>query len=75
MKGKALANLRRTCGRYGIVPTPYVLTGVVRDYHLPQKAGITIETWRGTYETKAVAIKRFKITERHGDYDKIKAVC
>ena len=74
LKSKPLTHLCRVCGRYGIVPTSYVLTGVVRDQHIPQKTGIVTETWRGTYETKPVAIKIFKITEGRRDYDKIKTV-
>ena len=72
-KSRALTLLRKACGRYGIVPTSYVLTGVVNDGHLPQKNGITTETWRGTYRTKTVAIKKFKIPKGE-EYDKIKAV-
>jgi len=74
LRSRALDNLRRICGRYGVVPTPYVLTGVVKDGLFPQKSGIVTETWRGTYETKPVAIKIFKITEGYKDYCKIKTV-
>ena len=72
-KSKALTFLRKACGRYGIVPRSYVLTGVVSDNHLPQKNGITTETWRGTYQTTTVAIKKFKIPEGE-EYNKMKAV-
>lgn len=75
LKSRTLTNLRRVCGRYGIVPTSYVLAGIVRNEPVPQKTGIVTETWRGIYETKPVAIKIFKITEGRKDYDKIKAVC
>ena len=53
------------------MPTSYVLTDVEKDGHLPQKASITTETWRGSYRTNVVAIKVFK---GHEGYDKIKAV-
>lgn len=74
LKSKTLTHLRRVCGRYGIVPTSYVLAGVVRDQPVPQKTGIVTETWRGSYEKTPVAIKIFKITEGRKDYDKIKTV-
>jgi len=74
LKSRTLTALRRVCGRYGVVPTSYVLTGIVRDEPVPQKTGIVTETWKGTYETKLVAIKIFKITEGRKDYDKIKTV-
>ncbi|KAF9650320.1 kinase-like protein, partial [Thelephora ganbajun] len=67
-----LANLRRVCGRYRVVPTTYVLMGVVKDDPVPQKTGIVTETWRGTYEEKPVAIEVFKITEGCKDSDRIK---
>jgi len=73
-KSRTLTNLRRVCGQYGIVPTSYVLAGVVKNEHVPQKTGIVAETWRGIYETNPVAVKIFKITEGCKDYDKIKAV-
>ncbi|KAF9785751.1 kinase-like domain-containing protein [Thelephora terrestris] len=72
LKSKTLAQLRRVCGRYGVVPTSYVLAGVVKDEPLPQKTGIVTETWKGTYENKPVAIKIFKIAERRNDGEKIK---
>jgi len=74
LKSKTLTHLRRVCGRYGIVPTSYVLTGVVKDEPIPQKTGIGTETWKGTYEAKPVAIKIFKITARRENYDEMKAV-
>jgi len=74
LKSTTLANLRRVCGYYGIVPTSYVLAGVVRNEPVPHKAGIFAETWRGIYKTKPVSIKIFKIIEGHKDYDKVKVV-
>ena len=74
MKNRTLADLRRVCGYYRIVPAPYVLAGVVRNEPIPQKAGIVTETWRGIYETKPVSIKIFKIIEGRKDYDKIQVV-
>ena len=68
---EASAEFRKTCGDWSIVPASYTLKGVKKDDNSPQKTGITTETWRGSYETKAVAIKMFK---EHKDHDKTKAV-
>jgi len=73
-KSKALTRLRRVCGRYGVVPASYVLTGVVRDEPVPQKTGIVTKTWRGTYKAKPVAIKIFKVAAGRRDYDEIRTV-
>ena len=74
MKSKTLAQLRRVCGRYGVVPATYVLTGVVKGEPAPRKVSVVTETWKGTYKAKPVAIKIFKITGGHGDHGKIKTV-
>lgn len=74
LKSRTLVILRRVCGRYGVVPTSYVLTGVVKNEPVPQKTSVVTETWRGIYEKKPVAIKIFKINEGREDYDKIKIV-
>ena len=74
MKSNASTKLLKICGHYRTVLTSYVLTGVKKDGHLSQKAGIATETWRASYKTKAVAIKRFKTIGGHEDYGKIKAV-
>lgn len=74
LKSKTLSHLRKVCGSYGIVPTSYVLTGVMRDGPVPQKASIFAETWKGVYGKRRVAIKILKIPEGHKDHDKIKAV-
>jgi len=74
LKSKTLSHLRKVCGSYGVVPTSYALTGVTRDGTVPQKASISTEIWKGTYETKPVAIKILKIPEGRKDYDKIKTV-
>ena len=74
LKSRALTNLRKVCGRHGVVPASYVLTGVVRDEHVPRKDTAVTATWRGTYKTEPVAIKIFKIAEGREDHDKIKAV-
>ena len=54
LKLRTLIRPHEVCGRYGVVPPAYVLTGVVRDESVPQKASVVPETWKGTYEAKPV---------------------